>query len=386
MIGPLTAALGVPLALAIAGAGGPPSPGMLTAEGAPAKSTSDTIPPLFDPENVRTEDAAVNPGSRAPLQGDPFFTMEFDARIQVRHTQADPHDAPRTGSTGIRRGRLGVSGEAYEAFDYRIQLELSGGSVQLIDANVEYALSPYLVLWVGQGKAPFGRQQLVSSAELQFVDRTIVDDRFAAKRQQGIRLRGRAAEERLEYAAGVYDGLGINRNENPGNRFLWVGRIVVTPLGRYDPVESAHDEVDGPRAAFGAAALRNTLPADEARPDRELTRFNAESAFRTGGFTLTGELYREWADPLPGDRIVTDGWHLQVGYLLPGGTHEVGARSAAIRSDGPLLLDDRTEVGIVYGLYFREHRAKVQTDLRNIRTGATGEDHRELRVQFQLGL
>ena len=311
------------------------------------------------------------------------FTLTVSARIQVRHTQTDPGEGERTGSTRIRRGRLAASGEAYQAFDYLLQLEVGGAEARLIDAFVRYRRAPALTLWLGQGKAHFGRQQLASSRDLQFVDRTIVDDRFSAGRQQGVALTGRLDGDLLEYGVGVYDGNGINQPVNQNNRFMSVARLVLTPLGSYGPVESALDRPETPRLAVGASGFRNAVGERDAVT--RLLRANGEVAFKWGGANVVGEAYREWAKRPTGRRDITDGWYVQGGYLLPGGTHELVVRYAEIQS-GDVPEEERVETGVGYSHYLHGHRVKVQGDLRNVRQGATGVDHRELRVQFQLTL
>jgi hypothetical protein len=47
---------------------------------------------------------------------------------------------------------------------------------------------------------------------------------------------------------------------------------------------------------------------------------------------------------------------------------------------------DVVELGIGHSLYFNGHRAKLQTDVRNLSRTATNVDDLELRVQFQLAL
>jgi phosphate-selective porin OprO and OprP len=314
---------------------------------------------------------------------DPPFTLRIGTRIQVRITHEDADARQATNALEVRRARLSLTGTAYRHFDYQLQAELSGASARLLDANVRSAPVPFATLWVGQGKVPFGRQQLTSSGQLQFVDRTLVDGRFAAGRQQGLAVIGQLAGDRVELGAGVYNGNGINQSANPNNRFMTVGRIVVTPLGAYAPVESAHDYPDRPRLALGVAGLNNTL--GEGEIEVGITRLNTEGAFKVRGWSMTGEFYREWADPLGGDRLTTDGWYAQAGYLLPGRRHEVAGRYGVIQPHQP-PTGDMVETGVAYGYYFRGHSAKVQADLRNARNRSTGIDHREARVQLQLSM
>ncbi len=312
---------------------------------------------------------------------DPPVTLRIGARLQVRHTQASAAGGEWTGSTRIRRGRLSASGEAYQRLDYLVQLELSGAQAHLIDAAVRYTISPEAVLWFGQGKAPFGRQQLNSSRDLHFVDRTLVDSRFSAGRQQGVALTGRLGGTRLEYGAGIYDGNGINQPDNPNDRFMTVARVVLTPLGAYGPVEGAHDRPASPRIAVGGSGFRNTV--GEGSQETRLTRINGEGAFKFEGLNMVGEFYREWTSPAIGSRTASNGWYYQAGYLLPEGRHEIAGRYGEIRPPAP-SPGGQVETGVAYSYYIDQHRAKVQADLRNIRSRATDTDHRELRIQFQL--
>jgi phosphate-selective porin OprO and OprP len=320
---------------------------------------------------------ASGQGASEALQDAPPFTMRIGARLQLRHryeTEGQTH------LTRVQRGRLSFSGQAYEDFEYLIQLELAGPGVRLFDASVRYQLHPGAVLWAGQGKAPFGRQQLTSSGALHFVDRSIVDVRFAPGRQQGVAVGGMLAGERLQYQAGVFNGDGINQTQNPGGRMMSVGRLVFTPLGAFPPEESAHVGDSSPRVALGVAGLTNREVVDGIGVD--VSRVGSEAAFRTGGLNMTAEFFREWAEPTDGERMVTDGGHGQIGYLWDF-RHEVVARYALIR---PELQRNSVETGIAYSYYVAGHRAKLQADIRNLRSGVTGEDEMEFRVQFTLAL
>jgi len=332
--------------------------------------------------------AAVVLFGAAPLEGrqepdEPPFTMTIGARVQVRYTGTDfEGDEGSTNTVRVQRARLSFSGAAYERFTYAIQADLVGSAARLLDANVRFAASDALTVWFGQGKAYFGRQWLTSSANLQFVDRSIVHSRFTVDRQQGIALIGRAAENRLEANLAVYNGEGIGQSVNADNRFMTVGRLVFTPWGSYSPTESAHDYPDDPRLAIGIAGMHNTEGEEE--EEVGVTRLNAEAAFKVRGFSATAEVFHENADPAIGDEETTLGWYVQGGYLFPGRHHELAGRVATVDPDAP--NSGRTEMGIAYSYYIEGHSAKVQADVRNIHEEETDSDTRELRIQFQLAL
>jgi phosphate-selective porin len=118
--------------------------------------------PLRGPEIINTEN----------------FTMTLGSRLQVRYNYLDRINDSSVSNFSIRRARFSLGGRAYEHFGYAMQLELAGSSVKILDANVRYQLAPFATFWAGQGKAFFGRQQLNSSGNLNFVVRTLVDGRF----------------------------------------------------------------------------------------------------------------------------------------------------------------------------------------------------------------
>jgi phosphate-selective porin OprO and OprP len=307
----------------------------------------------------------------------PPFTLRTGARVQVRYVHDLPGEGDAAGTFLVRRARLSVGGDVYEHFRYAVQVELAGAAARVLDANVTWAAHPLASVWFGQGKAPYGRQQLTPSGNLQLVDRTIVDGRFSPGRQVGVAVNGRSGV--VEYGAGVYNGDGINV-ANQNDRFLYVGRVVLTPLGAFAPQESAHDRPGTPRLALGGAVMHSTLGIAEAGVD--VLRYNAEAAFKLGGFSAVGEFHRENASPPVGTRAHTNGWYAQAGFLLPGRRHEIAGRYGMIHPDAPNA--DVTEAVVGYSHYVAGHRAKLQTDLVGLRSAATGHTERQVRVQFQL--
>jgi phosphate-selective porin OprO and OprP len=327
-------------------------------------------------------EAGATAGADTAAQEQLPFTLTVGSRIQVRYSYLDRDEQANVGSFGIRRGRLSLSGAAYQRFNYAVQLELAGSSVRLIDANVRYPVSPLATLWFGQGKAPFGRQQLTSSGNLNMVDRTITDGRFSAGRQIGVALIGQNMSRTFEYGAGIYNGNGINTTNTDMN-YMYVGRAVWTPLGAYSLAESAHDYPENARVALGVAGLHNTQ--GEADVQTTVARLGLEAAFKIRGFNSTAEFYHERQSPATGAALEANGWYVQAGYLFPGRRHELATRYAVISPASPVNTD-MIEMGAGHSLYFNGHRAKRQTDLRTIDRKATGSGDIELRVQFQLTL
>jgi len=320
------------------------------------------------------EAEAVAPAAAA-TPADPF-TLRIGARVQARYGHTMPHEGDAHGTFGIQRARLSASGDAYERFRYALQLELAGGSARLVDANIRIPLAHLAEIWVGQGKTPFGRQQLNSSGNLQFVDRSIASSRFTHGRDFGVMLQGQT--DRFGYNAGLFNGEGLATSANPGGRFMPVGRAYVTPFGAYNPSESAFDFPATPRLALGVSAMHNPVGEGDLRTD--VTRLGLEAAFKLRGIDLLAEYFTESAETGGAD-LDANGWHAQLGYLLPGGNHSLAGRYAVVD-----LIEGagQGETGIAYSYYLQQHRAKVQADLRNINLRPIDTNTRQLRVQLQL--
>lgn len=346
------------------------------------------------PVDVRRADPAVAADtvvvSDTPhrLFQDEMFTLDLGLRVQVRYSHFFPNEGDAEGSFRIRVARLALAGHAYRHFDYRVQFELAGSAARLLDATLGHTFSPAATLTVGQSKAPFGRQQLISTTRLQFVGRSIVDGRFSAGRQVGALLSGFVGGDALEYGVGIYNGEGTNVTNTDGD-FMQVGRLVWTPLGPYPLAESSLDYPESPRVALGVAGLNSTLAGESPTEDDDIgiRRLNLEAAFKLRGFNALGELYLEQRDPEQGDGTDTTGWHSQLAYLLPDRNHELAVRLASIAPDAPLAETnerERTEFAVGVSRYFEGHSAKLQTDLVRIRDDTLGTSDTELRVQLQV--
>ncbi len=334
-------------------------------------------------------------------------TVQISNRVQARYTDADvdPGTTADISSFRIRRAKTTIEGNAYGGL-WRFKLQanwvgvnavnsvsLSNGvlstsvtrSPTLEDAEIWYAKNPMATVWLGQGKAFFGRQELTSSGRQQFVDRSITSTRFAPGRDQGLGLIGVNKGKTFEYNLGIYNGNLLNQAANDNDEFMYIGRVVWTPFGEYKLEESSLDYPSSPRLAIGSGYLKNTLGKEGSQTD--ISRFGAEIAFKIKGFNLVGEYYDEEADAqATGITTNTDGYYLQAGYLFPNRKFEIAGRVAEINPEGVGLLggNDTTEEGAALSWYWDKHNHKIQTDYLKVENEGTGTEATEWRLQLQL--
>ena len=146
------------------------------------------------------------------------FSLKVGGQLQVRYvlnsrkgnTRLGPFNPPNT-QWGFenRRTKLSFSGNVFDkSWTYKIKGAFSraGGNFFLEDGYVQKKLDGGLAIKVGQFKAPWMREELVSSSKQLTVERSIVNEYFNQGFSQGIQLGYEADSFRAWAWAG--DGIG----------------------------------------------------------------------------------------------------------------------------------------------------------------------------------
>lgn len=202
----------------------------------------------------------------------------------------------------IRRARLILGGDVIKKLRYRVQVDI-GKSPILLDANLDWGFSPYFSLRAGQFKVPFSQENLVSSSDLEVINRSQVEEKLCPGRDIGSQGRDIGAMvfgkwSAVEYQVGVFNGSGINKADTNDQKDLG-GRVVV------HPIESL---------SVGAAYYNGRLRPDPESPTTLLKsahRTGLEFAFVRSSVSLRGE-YIFSKD----DQRSRNGWYLQGGYFF----------------------------------------------------------------------
>ena len=133
----------------------------------------------------------------------------------------------------IRRARPILEGTLFRDFDFRLQLDFGGpGAPTLRDAYVNYRYSDEFQLRFGKFKTPVGLEQLTSDSSTMFIERSLVSG-ITPSRDVGVQFHGHALDGLVNYAAGVFNGLGDGRassNVDTDDEKSFAGRIVVFPF------------------------------------------------------------------------------------------------------------------------------------------------------------
>lgn len=325
------------------------------------------------------------------------ITMRF--RIQELVTLASPEgDAlnPSTVAFQVRRARLRFGGTLLDPrLTFNLQLAFSRGDLDFADANfpnvlrdasVSWRFSPHLVAMVGQGKLPGNRQQLISSADLEFPERSLVTARFTQERDVGIQLwwSDTLGGTPVLLRGAVSGGEGRNPSGNDDG-IAWSGRAEWQPLG---PFADGADDFEGdlthqakPRLALAVSGQQNnkalrtggSLGPTLFAP-RTIKTVEADALFKYHGLALYGEVARRDADdPITtragsADRYVYAGHGrlLQASYALRSGWSPqlrwvMAAPDDAIADEAGAAREEQISVGLTR--YFKRHRIKSTAEL-----------------------
>ena len=359
------------------------------------------------------------------------FYMEMSNRIQPRFTFEKPDDnvrlagTPAAGDTRssfrIRRAKFKLEGWFYKPeLEFEVQLNWVDATVAqpnrfVEDANIDWAVAKSRAFRVrfGQFKAPYGRQQLTSSGAQQFVDRSIVDERYNPGRETGLALWGTLGTNKFDWRAMISNGNGRSQSLNDNGKFLYSGRLQYQLLGNTrmnqwgsgllftegDLGDSA--AAGGPLFAIAANALSNdrqfaviTANAINAKD----VQYGGDYTFKYRGFASVGEYTHRETKPqrgdtgVVGDKFTDQGFNLQASYAFKtnglglGSFVEIAGRYAWIQPDDRISNGDRTEVGGALSYYYNKHNLKVQADYRQLKDDfkKVGERNvKEFRLQTQ---
>jgi len=305
----------------------------------------------------------------------------------------------------IRRSRLKFDGFAFSPkLKYKVELGLSnrdqsGASIytsnasrQILDAVLKWNFSGNFVLWFGQTKLPGNRERVISSANLQQVDRSLLNSRFTIDRDIGIQLRHHFNLTDTFLVKEIFSiAQGEGRNITTGNvgGHQYTTRVELFPFGDFknkgDYKGSDLKFEPSPKLSLGVAYDFNNN-ASKTRSNQGSYMLNDTGFYSTNistlfidamykhqGFSLMAEYANRTADDafaknsdgsLTGAEVqVGNGLNIQTGYLLSK-TVEFSGRYTNISLDRE-ITGKGSENQYTLGLskYISGHNLKVQTDL-----------------------
>jgi len=339
---------------------------------------------------------------------DSSFSMNLSARMQMLGTSNwDVNNglSNPTSNLLVRRARLKFSGFAYSPkLKYKLELGLSNRDIgkassftneapkYILDAVVKWNFSGNFVLWFGQTKLPGNRERVISSGDLQQVDRSLLNSRFNIDRDMGFQLRHHFNLTDKFIVKEMFSvSQGEGRNVTTGNLggHQYTSRIELLPFGKFaskgDYRGSDLKFEPAPKLALGFTydfnndAVKNRsnqgsyMTNDTGFYSTNISTVFLDAMYKHKGFSVMAEYaYRDAEDAfaknsdgtLTGDLVqVGNALNLQTGYLLSK-TLEISGRYTNIDWDSDITgkgAENQYTLGL--SKYIVGHKLKVQTDV-----------------------
>ena len=360
---------------------------------------------------------------------DNSFSVKFAPRFQVR--QYSSWDANGSGYDKaehgflVRRARLKFDGFAYSKnLKYKIELGLSNNDLsgsnpytknapnQILDAVIMWTFAKNWELWAGQTKLPGNVERVVSSANLQLIDRSLLNSRFNIDRDLGIQLRHKSKWSdnfitREKFALSQGEGRNVTSGNEGGLQYT--ARFEVLPFGEftkkgdYSNADLAREQSPKLMLTYtynhnnNAVKTRSGLGSYMQLSDGSLYQTDINTTFVDAMFKYNGiSVMAEYAKRVSDDPIavnpngsatgtvVWDGSavNAQIGYLFKNNVELVG-RYTFVDYTAVTTKADEKQYTIGISKYIVGHKLKVQSDL--VKTFVGGEnDNIQFRSGFEL--
>jgi phosphate-selective porin OprO/OprP len=360
---------------------------------------------------------------------DSTWSMNFSARMQFLSNSnwevSDNKFVNPTQDFMVRRSRLKFDGFAYSPkLTYKMELglsnnDISGGSEftsntprYILDAVVMWNFYKNFSLWVGQTKLPGNVERVVSSGNMQLVDRSLLNSRFNIDRDMGIQLRneftlGKEFVVRQKLALSQGEGRNITTGNLGGHEYT--ARVELLPFGEFTS-DGDYSGGDLKREKTPKLAVASTYDfnnnAVKNRSNQGAYMFNdlgfyetniktlfVDAMFKYNGFSFMGEYADRTAGDafaknsdgtLTGDKVeIGKAINLQSGYLFKN-NYEIAARYTQIDLDKTISnkgAQKQTTLGV--SKYIVGHKLKIQTDVSYLGV-ENGTDEVMWRLQFDI--
>ena len=361
---------------------------------------------------------------------DSSYSMSFAIRMQSLYTSqwnVNEDDGIGAGTSNflIRRARLKFGGFAYSPrLKYKVELglsnrDISGASAQtrnsprvILDAVIKWNFYKNLTLWAGQTKLPGNRERVVSSGNLQLVDRSLLNSNFNIDRDMGAQLRHHfklGGNFIIKEMLAISQGEGRNVTEPNLGGYQYTGRVELLPLGKFASkgdykggdlkrekkpkiVIAATYDLNN-RAVRSRSNLGSYMVNDAGFYETSITTIFVDGMFKYQGFSFMWEYADRTAEaPVAvnsdgtetGDIVrVGSSVNLQAGYLLKK-NWEVAGRYTTVDFDEVTGRDLINQYTFGISKYFKGHKLKVQTDISYLDTENNPDSQLLYRLQIDL--
>jgi hypothetical protein len=365
------------------------------------------------------------------IAADSSWSMKFGARFQslyVGEWQVNDENKLADGTSNfmIRRARLKFDGFAYSPkLEYKIELGLSNRDMSganpytsnapryIYDAVIKWNFYKNFVLWAGQTKLPGNRERVISSGDLQLVDRSLLNKHFNIDRDMGVQLRHHiklGSKFYFKEMVAISQGEGRNVTSENFGGYQYTYRVECLPFGLFEKKGdySGGDLAREKQLKFSLAGtydfndnavksrsnMGDYMVIDNGFFETDIQTVFIDAMLKYRGLSVMAEYAMREADravaynidgTLSGD-IVNEGKaiNVQAGYMFKS-NFEIAGRFTQVDFNKNITGNDvTTQYTLGVSKYFSGHKLKLQSDV----SYATSDNYQSgelmARLQFDI--
>lgn len=336
------------------------------------------FPNLLFAEVVKTDASDVVVNVKGPITiktSDGNYSVKLGGRIQWDYNYAELNGVADEDDFNIRRARLYLSGNVND-WSYKVQFNVgngNGGSHE--DLYIRYnGWGKQAVVTIGNQKEPFGLEQLESSKDISYLERSAVTEAYAPGRREGILFDGQRGD--ITYALGVFE------DDIAGGGTAVTGRVTYAPIKTADHVlhfgvahSNRDDDIDitGLEVAYANGPYHVQSEFISSEENNE----NREGIYVQAGWIITGETrpYKKgvFKRVKPGNE--SGAWEVVVRYEDGDGAY----------SDEELGSTDATSYGVGVNYYLNKF-IRIGATFTAAKDNINDDDGSEFRARIQLAL
>jgi hypothetical protein len=383
---------------------------------------ADTVEAVSETPDTAQQSAPafrIGHGSKGFEFGSPDgnWLLQLQLRLQFRYAyprDSDPitfddFTSPDQHLFKVNRSRLKIGGNAYRPW-MKYYMEYEVGNSVLLDFRLMLEKWRQLRFKVGQWKAQYSRERIISSGRQQMMERSIVNRAFTIDRQQGVSLYGNldgGGAANFNYWVSVFTGTGRGARENDDENLMYMFRGQWNFFGRQVPFTGSDVEYhEQPAGVLAFAAVTNQSPYtrfstsgggqlvgfDDGEPGQyRVNQLYQETAFKYKGFAWQQEFHwKNVDDTINNTERTLIGLYFQAGYFF----HylfesfpqplEIAGQAAFYNPDIDLGDDLLREFSLAFNWFFNGHSNKLTTDITYFKFDFPGlQDQNQWRFRIQ---
>jgi hypothetical protein len=393
---------------------------------------------IFNLQAQEISDTSFGKGLINFTAKDSTFSVKFAPRFQVRSMSSWDHNGDIYGSGEhnfiVRRSRLKFDGFAYNKnLIYKIELGLSNRDISgandfnrntpryILDAVLKWKFAKNWEFWAGQTKLPGNVERVVSSGNLQLIDRSLLNSRFNIDRDLGIQLRHKTMlGENFLMREKLSLSQGEGRNVSEGNEggLQYTARLELLPFGTFkskgDYSQSDLKREEKPKLmlgftynfnedavrerGFAGDYMQYEIDDEKLLYETDQTTVFLDAMYKHNGFSFMGEYAKRTAE----DEVAKDdngdiifdndedqyivltgnALNLQAGYLFDN-NYEIAARFTRLEFEAVTAKEPTKQYTLGFNKFVVGHKLKIQSDI-SYTTLENESDNITFRVGFDI--